>query len=164
MPLRKFLGELCVDNAPTAAEGRVLVVTEQDLHGAPWYQAVIGPTSICHNYHIATVTRWRRYKDSRPGVIQPIIANGAILEETIIMSETDSPASEAAPESPGNGKIRRLAARLEPFDTYWQAPEDVEAGFDVICIALMPDISTTVADYIEEVVTKMGTVVVVGAG
>ena len=24
----------------------------------------------------------------------------------------------------------KLSARLEPFDTYWQAPEDVESGFD----------------------------------
>ncbi|HEY8537980.1 MAG TPA: hypothetical protein VIL28_03875, partial [Steroidobacteraceae bacterium] len=24
---------------------------------------------------------------------------------------------------------RRLAARLEPFDSYWQAPKDVEGGF-----------------------------------
>ena len=46
------------------------------------------------------------------------------------MSVTDSPASKAAPESPGTGKRPALAARLEPFDTYWQAPEDVEAGFD----------------------------------
>jgi SAM-dependent methyltransferase len=46
------------------------------------------------------------------------------------MSVSDSPASKAAPESPGTGKRTALAARLEPFDTYWQAPEDVEAGFD----------------------------------
>lgn len=25
---------------------------------------------------------------------------------------------------------RRLAARLEPFDSYWQAPDDVERGYD----------------------------------
>ena len=25
---------------------------------------------------------------------------------------------------------RVLAARLEPFDSYWQAPRDIEAGFD----------------------------------
>src|SRR5579864_8679357 len=24
---------------------------------------------------------------------------------------------------------RRLAARLEPFDSYWQAPEDIERGY-----------------------------------
>ncbi len=24
---------------------------------------------------------------------------------------------------------RRLAARLEPFDSYWQAPKDVEKGY-----------------------------------
>jgi SAM-dependent methyltransferase len=46
------------------------------------------------------------------------------------MSETDSPAAKAAPGSTGKGKHPALAARLEPFDTYWQAPEDVEAGFD----------------------------------
>lgn len=31
-----------------------------------------------------------------------------------------------APVAPGP---RRLAARLEPFDSYWQAPKDVEKGF-----------------------------------
>ena len=33
----------------------------------------------------------------------------------------------AAPSAPGGA--RRLAARLEPFDSYWQAPADVEAGY-----------------------------------
>ena len=27
------------------------------------------------------------------------------------------------------GRSERLAARLEPFDSYWQAPKDVEKGF-----------------------------------
>src|SRR3954451_9699285 len=27
------------------------------------------------------------------------------------------------------GGGRRLAARLEPFDSYWQAPKDVESGY-----------------------------------
>jgi SAM-dependent methyltransferase len=29
----------------------------------------------------------------------------------------------------GPGRSERLAARLEPFDSYWQAPKDVEKGF-----------------------------------
>jgi SAM-dependent methyltransferase len=29
----------------------------------------------------------------------------------------------------GSPEPRRLAARLEPFDSYWQAPKDVEKGF-----------------------------------
>jgi 2-polyprenyl-3-methyl-5-hydroxy-6-metoxy-1,4-benzoquinol methylase len=34
------------------------------------------------------------------------------------------------PLMPGIDKNRRtLAARLEPFDSYWQAPQDVESGF-----------------------------------
>ena len=34
------------------------------------------------------------------------------------------------PLKPGLGETRRrLAARLEPFDSYWQAPKDVESGF-----------------------------------
>jgi 2-polyprenyl-3-methyl-5-hydroxy-6-metoxy-1,4-benzoquinol methylase len=36
------------------------------------------------------------------------------------------------PNSPTNAQVgakRVLAARLEPFDSYWQAPKDVEAGF-----------------------------------
>ncbi|HKT73575.1 MAG TPA: class I SAM-dependent methyltransferase [Steroidobacteraceae bacterium] len=35
---------------------------------------------------------------------------------------------EAARPDIASGK-RRLAARLEPFDSYWQAPEDVEKGY-----------------------------------
>ena len=31
--------------------------------------------------------------------------------------------------NPGIGGSRRLAARLEPFDSYWQAPADVDAGY-----------------------------------
>ncbi|PZN28015.1 MAG: hypothetical protein DIU71_16620 [Proteobacteria bacterium] len=27
-------------------------------------------------------------------------------------------------------RTRKLSARLEPFDSYWQAPEDVDSGFD----------------------------------
>lgn len=33
------------------------------------------------------------------------------------------------PLRPELGAKRRLAARLEPFDSYWQAPKDVEGGF-----------------------------------
>lgn len=36
----------------------------------------------------------------------------------------------AAPrEKPTGAPARRLSARLEPFDSYWQAPKDVEAGY-----------------------------------
>jgi len=27
-------------------------------------------------------------------------------------------------------RVRQLSARIEPFDSYWQAPEDVERGYD----------------------------------
>jgi SAM-dependent methyltransferase len=33
------------------------------------------------------------------------------------------------PLKPESTSRRRLAARLEPFDSYWQAPKDVESGF-----------------------------------
>lgn len=44
-------------------------------------------------------------------------------------------ANEPLPEKDTTASLRRpdypeqLSARLEPFDTYWQAPEDVESGF-----------------------------------
>lgn len=38
--------------------------------------------------------------------------------------ETHSPPPAAA-----GAPARRLSARLEPFDSYWQAPKDVEAGY-----------------------------------
>jgi SAM-dependent methyltransferase len=33
------------------------------------------------------------------------------------------------PPAHGAASKRRLAARLEPFDSYWQAPKDVESGY-----------------------------------
>ncbi len=32
--------------------------------------------------------------------------------------------------SGGDASARRLSARLEPFDSYWQAPQDVESGYE----------------------------------
>jgi 2-polyprenyl-3-methyl-5-hydroxy-6-metoxy-1,4-benzoquinol methylase len=37
--------------------------------------------------------------------------------------------SSNAVSRPAAGRVRKLAARLEPFDSYWQAPKDVEGGF-----------------------------------
>jgi 2-polyprenyl-3-methyl-5-hydroxy-6-metoxy-1,4-benzoquinol methylase len=34
-----------------------------------------------------------------------------------------------APKAERSGPERQLAARLEPFDSYWQAPADVDAGY-----------------------------------
>jgi 2-polyprenyl-3-methyl-5-hydroxy-6-metoxy-1,4-benzoquinol methylase len=34
------------------------------------------------------------------------------------------------PIAPAPRESRQLAARLEPFDSYWQAPKDVEKGYD----------------------------------
>ena len=34
------------------------------------------------------------------------------------------------PLKPETAPRRKLAARLEPFDSYWQAPKDVESGFN----------------------------------
>ena len=31
------------------------------------------------------------------------------------------------------GGRRKLAARLEPFDSYWQAPADVDIGLRQVC-------------------------------
>jgi SAM-dependent methyltransferase len=41
------------------------------------------------------------------------------------VSGSPSPAAPSSTASPA----RRLSARLEPFDSYWQAPKDVEAGY-----------------------------------
>jgi SAM-dependent methyltransferase len=38
-----------------------------------------------------------------------------------------TPPALATPEAPPGD--RKLSARLEPFDSYWQAPEDVETGY-----------------------------------
>src|SRR5947207_95106 len=38
------------------------------------------------------------------------------------------PRTQALP-IPAPTRSRQLAARLEPFDSYWQAPKDVEKGF-----------------------------------
>ena len=46
------------------------------------------------------------------------------------MSAAEPSTTKIAAEVAGADKQRVLSARLEPFDTYWQAPEDVESGFD----------------------------------
>ncbi|HEU4618309.1 MAG TPA: class I SAM-dependent methyltransferase [Gammaproteobacteria bacterium] len=38
-------------------------------------------------------------------------------------------AAERREEIPGRARSDRLSARLEPFDSYWQAPDDVEKGY-----------------------------------
>lgn|SRR5690606_15405918 len=46
--------------------------------------------------------------------------------------KTVAPTSEAATpigDTTRDGRSDRLAARLEPFDSYWQAPADVEKGY-----------------------------------
>lgn len=39
------------------------------------------------------------------------------------------PRLDIAPLAPAQPEPRRLTARLEPFDSYWQAPKDVEQGY-----------------------------------
>ena len=46
------------------------------------------------------------------------------------MSVAEPASTSIAADVAGANQRRVLAARLEPFDTYWQAPEDVESGFD----------------------------------
>src|SRR5688572_32199778 len=36
---------------------------------------------------------------------------------------------------------RRLSARLEPFDSYWQAPADVESGYESFLAYYRPNYS-----------------------
>ena len=31
--------------------------------------------------------------------------------------------------APAPARVRKLSARLEPFDSYWQAPDDIESGY-----------------------------------
>jgi SAM-dependent methyltransferase len=45
------------------------------------------------------------------------------------MSSIPRPQLVASPAAGSAREPRRLAARLEPFDSYWQAPKDVEKGF-----------------------------------
>jgi 2-polyprenyl-3-methyl-5-hydroxy-6-metoxy-1,4-benzoquinol methylase len=47
-----------------------------------------------------------------------------------VMSAGDISVSESQQKPKVGQQIKTLSARLEPFDTYWQAPEDVESGFD----------------------------------
>jgi SAM-dependent methyltransferase len=63
-------------------------------------------------------------------MIPHIIAEWVVLHKGKKMSAAELSTTKIASEGPGTGGRRVLAARLEPFDTYWQAPEDVEAGFD----------------------------------
>ena len=50
------------------------------------------------------------------------------------MQENTSPAdADKKPEKSNNASSehipRQLAAKLEPFDSYWQAPDDIEKGY-----------------------------------
>jgi len=45
------------------------------------------------------------------------------------MTATSRGAAVAPPDRPPAAEARRLSARLEPFDSYWQAPADVERGY-----------------------------------
>src|SRR5665213_211369 len=49
------------------------------------------------------------------------VASSAERRETLAERRDGSSVDVATP--------RRLSARLEPFDSYWQAPEDVESGY-----------------------------------
>jgi 2-polyprenyl-3-methyl-5-hydroxy-6-metoxy-1,4-benzoquinol methylase len=45
------------------------------------------------------------------------------------VSRLDPQAERAGASLAAIGAARKLAARLEPFDSYWQAPEDVDSGY-----------------------------------
>jgi SAM-dependent methyltransferase len=49
---------------------------------------------------------------------------------SVQQAESAAPTAQAQAERPpARAAGRRLAARLEPFDSYWQAPADVEKGY-----------------------------------
>lgn len=43
--------------------------------------------------------------------------------------QTTTQVKSSPPNEIGAGRSESLSARIEPFDSYWQAPEDVEAGY-----------------------------------
>jgi SAM-dependent methyltransferase len=45
------------------------------------------------------------------------------------MSPTSRPQLVIPPPVPAGREPRRTSARLEPFDSYWQAPKDIEKGY-----------------------------------
>jgi SAM-dependent methyltransferase len=47
----------------------------------------------------------------------------------VMRAGTSMDAVVGRPKVAEGGSARRLAARVEPFDSYWQAPEDVERGY-----------------------------------
>jgi SAM-dependent methyltransferase len=49
------------------------------------------------------------------------------LEKPI--TSTISPIERPPTERSGEARSRRLKARLEPFDSYWQAPRDIDKGY-----------------------------------
>jgi 2-polyprenyl-3-methyl-5-hydroxy-6-metoxy-1,4-benzoquinol methylase len=50
-------------------------------------------------------------------------------EESFRRTSGTSAAAVPISDMPYEGRSKTLAARLEPFDSYWQAPADVEKGF-----------------------------------
>ena len=54
----------------------------------------------------------------------------ALAADTAVLSETAQVGLRTAYDKGSvAGRSERLAAKLEPFDSYWQAPKDVEKGF-----------------------------------
>ncbi len=51
-------------------------------------------------------------------------------EATSVHRQTDSGTETDANNDPTKVGNAALSARLEPFDSYWQAPEDVESGYN----------------------------------
>src|SRR5687768_4669766 len=71
--------------------------------------------------------RERHLRPHAPLTPAPTIAH---YGEPETMSPTPSrPQLVVPPPIPAGREARRTAARLEPFDSYWQAPKDIEKGY-----------------------------------
>ena len=55
--------------------------------------------------------------------------NANIRPSTAVAGRAEVGRAEAYDKGAATGRSEHLAARLEPFDSYWQAPKDVEKGF-----------------------------------
>src|SRR5688572_10358230 len=149
---RKVAGQRGHHHAAPAAQRRVFVVTEEDAH-----QRKGSKFCACR-----ASGELRLALTNLPGPLQVPLRAPMNAQPLVPQKATST--------------RRVLAARLEPFDSYWQAPKDIEAGYDSFAAYyranylghLPPDRATRILviscgpGYLVNVLAKAGYAAVVG--
>src|SRR5271155_5598422 len=113
MPAGQLPGEGGHDDTAPSAQRWIFVVAEQNFHGGISCSAdPIAPTGQLH-YTVSEPVGVCAMSKSLPSSVTAL-RDGASVRTAAALPGAASP---------------KLAARLEPFDSYWQAPADVDSGY-----------------------------------